>query len=222
MNRVFHDEDLSGSDYGGADLTGAAFHGCTLSGARFRHADLTGATFVRCRAFPADGEGAGADFSYATLREVRFDRCDLTTAVFAGARAYDLVLEHCQLQGADFSGCDFSLPIRGASTLASFRMHGCNFAFGDLSNTFLRECVLTDNRMIDLIAHNCCLADADLSGSDLNGLSGRGLDLTGADLRRTSFNSLDPREVTLEGVRMGLPQGLQILDALGILIDPDA
>jgi uncharacterized protein YjbI with pentapeptide repeats len=101
-------------------------------------------------------------------------------------------------------------------------MHGCNFAFGDLSNTYLKGCVLTDNRMLDLIAHNCCLADANLSGSDLNGLSGRGLDLTGADLRRTSFNSLDPREVTLEGVRMGLPQGLQILQTLGIVIDPEA
>lgn len=222
MARAFHDEDLCGSDFAGADLTEAAFVGCELVGASFRHADLTGASFVRCRGFPADGEGAGVNFSYATLREARFERCDLTTAVFTGAKAYDLVFEHCQLQGVDLSGCDFTLPIRGASTLASFRMHGCNFAFGDLSNTYLKECVLTDNRMIDLIAHNCCLADANLSGSDLNGLSGRGLDLSGADLRGTSFNSLDPREVTLAGVRMGLPQGLQILDTLGIVVDPDA
>jgi fluoroquinolone resistance protein len=162
------------------------------------------------------------DFSYATLKEARFERCDLTTALFSNASAYDLSLDQCQIQGADFSSCDFSLPIRGAATLASFRMTACNFAFGDLSNTYLHECVLTGNRMIDVLANNCTLTNADLSGSDLNGLTGQGLDLAGADLRGASFNSLDPRQVNLAGVRMGLAQGLAILDRLEIVIDPEA
>ena len=101
-------------------------------------------------------------------------------------------------------------------------MTDCNFAFGDLSNTYLNECVLSGNRMIDVLAHNCTLSNADLSGSDLNGLTGQGLDLAGADLRGASFNSLDPRQVNLAGVRMGLAQGLAILDRLEIVIDPEA
>lgn len=222
MGRVFHDEDLSSADFAGAELADADFQRCLLAGASFRHCDLSGATFDRCRALPPDGDGEGVDFSYANLREARFEHCDLTMAVFVKASAYDLRLTHCHLQGADFSGCDFCLPIRGASTLASFSMHGCNFAFGDLSNTYLKECVLTDNRMIDVLANHCCLADADLSGSDLNGLTGQGLDLSGADLRRASFNTLDPRRVDLTGVRMGLAQGLQVLASLEIVVDPEA
>ena len=101
-------------------------------------------------------------------------------------------------------------------------MADCNFSFGDLSNTYLKGCTLTGNRMIDAVLSNCVLAEADLSGSDLNGIVGSGVDLTGADLRNTSFNTLDPRRTTLKDVKMGLSQGLQILRALEIDIDPDA
>jgi fluoroquinolone resistance protein len=225
MTATFHDQDLTGADFANADLAAATFQGCTLTGANFRHADLTEALFVGCRAFPKDDPGVEdaepVDFSYATLTEARFERCDLTTALFCNASAYDLSLDQCQIQGADFSSCDFSLPIRGAATLAGFRMTNCNFAFGDLSNTYLKDCVLTGNRMIDALAHNCSLSGADLSGSDLNGLTGQGLDLSGADLRGARFNTLDPRQVNLAGVRMGLAQGLAILDQLEIVIDPD-
>jgi uncharacterized protein YjbI with pentapeptide repeats len=101
-------------------------------------------------------------------------------------------------------------------------MTGCNFSFGDLSNTCLKECELTNNRMIDVLLHNCDLSGADLSGSDLNGMIGTGIDLSGADLRGASFNTLDPRRMSLTGVTMGLTQGLRILDTLEIIIDPDA
>ena len=222
MTRVFHDEDLTGSNFSNAQLAGAEFSNCTLVGSNFRHADLQEALFTGCRGFPEQDGTEPVDFSYANLKEARFEGCDLTTAVFAHASAYGLVVEHCLLQGADFSGCDFSLPIRSATTLASFRMADCNFAFGDLSNTCLKECVLVNNRMIDVLAHNCSLVAADLSGSDLRGLSGKGLDLSGADLRGASFNTLDPRQIPLAGVRMGLAQGLQILDSLEIVIDPQA
>ncbi len=222
MTGAFHDQDLSQHDFSGANLAGATFENCTLTGTSFRHADLNQAVFTRCRALPQREDEQGADFSYANLREARFERCDLTTALFCGVTAYDLSFDACQLQGADFTGADFCLPIRGASALAGFRMTGCNFAFGDLSNTQLNDCVLTGNRMIDVIAHNCSLTGADLSGSELSGLTGSGLDLSGADLRGASFNTLDPRQVNLAGVRMGLSQGLAILERLEILIDPEA
>jgi uncharacterized protein YjbI with pentapeptide repeats len=219
----FVKEDLAGRDFSGTDLAGARFSNCTLEGASFRHADLTGATLERCRAFSNDQTDAPAvvDFGHANLSEAVLSFCDFTTGNFARARAYDLTMEDCQLQGADLSYCDFSLPIQGAAALARFTMHRCNFSFGDLSNTFLRNCTLTENRMIDALLDHCDLSGADLSGSDLNGASGAGLLLEGADLRRASFNTLDPRRVSLASVTMGLPQGLQILQTLGILVDPD-
>jgi uncharacterized protein YjbI with pentapeptide repeats len=70
--------------------------------------------------------------------------------------------------------------------------------------------------------NNCMLADADLSGSDLNNISGHPLDLSGVDLRGTTFNNLDPRKIDLTGVRLGMTQGLQILDILDMILDPDA
>ena len=222
MTEAFHDQDLSGRDFTGVDLTGAVFDNCTLTGASFRRAPPPDASFPGCRALPQGDDESPLDFSFANLRGARFERCDLTTGLFCGARAYDLSLEVCQLQGADFSGADFTLPIRGAEAMASFSMTGCNFSFGDLSNTCLNECVMTGNRMIDVLAHNCSLSGADLSGSELSGLSGSGLDIARADLRGASFNTLDPREVNMAGVRMGLSQGLAILDRLEIVIDPEA
>jgi len=227
MTDVFHDQDLSQADFADADLAGATFERCTLAGTVFRHADLSESVFRDCRAYPFEKDGGKeasepADFSFARLREARFERCDLSMALFCNADAYDLCLDQCQLQGTDFSSSDFALPIRGAATLASLHMTDCNFSFGDLSNTYLAGCTLTGNRMIDVLANNCTLTGADLSGSELSGLTGTGLDLAGADLRGASFNTLDPRQVNMAGVQMGLAQGLAILERLGIVIDPEA
>ena len=98
-------------------------------------------------------------------------------------------------------------------------MSNCNFAYGDLSNTFLKGCKLTDNRMVEALLHNCVLDDAVFTGSDLSNISGRGMSLKGADLRGATFNNLNPREIDLYGVQITLEQTLWLLLTLGVEVD---
>jgi len=219
--QLWQDRDLSGKSFAGEDLSGVRFVNCDLRGTSFRGADLTEASFDGCVAFDPDGDQC-ADFSYANLREASFRNCDLTAGEFANIRGYDLRLENCQLGGVSFAGADFRLPIGNHSELTAFTMTGCNFAYGDLSSTFLKGCVLTDNRMIEAVLHETTLDEAVLSGSDLSNVSGRGLSLRGADLRGAVFNSLDPRRVDLDGVRISLEQTLCLLEPLGVIVEPDA
>ncbi len=97
---------------------------------------------------------------------------------------------------------------------------GCNFAYGDLSNTYLKGCALTDNRMIEALLDNACLEAVDFTGSDLSNIHGKGMSLVGADLRGAIFNNLNPRDIDLTGVRITLDQALWLIDPLGVVIEP--
>ena len=212
------DRDLSGQNFASEDLREAVFERCCLIGTNFRSANLSDAIFTHCTAFSVDS-GASADFSFANLKEAQFESCDLTACTFANMSAYDLSLVNCQLQGADLSGADFRLPIGAASEMAAFTMTDCNFAYGNLSNTYLKSCRLTNNRMIEAVFHNCALDEAELRGSDLCNISAQALSLIGADLRDTTFNNLNPKNIDLSGVRVGLEQAMQLLEALEIIVE---
>jgi len=218
--RVWQDQDLSGRSFAGEDLSGFEFLSCRIVAVSFRGADLSGASFENCVGFDPEIETC-TDFSYANLREVRFAHCDLTAAEFANISGYELTFEHCQLGGVSLAGADFRLPIGDVSDLTAFTMHHCNFAYGDLSNVYLRGCALTDNRMIEMQLHNACLEDVILNGSDLSNVTGTALSMKGADLRGAIFNNLDPRNIDLEGVRITLEQSLQLLEPLGVIVTLD-
>lgn len=223
-NRTFVDRDMNDHEFRQAELEGARFKNCRLIGANFRGAQLCSSTFEHCQLFDPQAQRS-ADFSYADLREAHFSHCDLTTVSFSHCRAYGLTLEHCQAQGADLSNADFALPIAGgaATGLAEFTMDHCNFAYGDLSNTFLKSCTLTHNRMVEVLLHNTVLDQVRFNGSDLSNMSGKGMSLVGADLRGAIFNNLDPRELDLSEVSITIDQALLLLAPLGLVIDvPDA
>ena len=169
--------DLTGESFAGVDLSGVQLEDCRIVGCSFRGADLREARFADCVAFDPDTD-ACADFSFANLREAVFLRCDLTAAEFQNVSGYDLCFEHCQLGGVNLSGSDFRLPIGEAADLTAFAMRHCNFAYGDLSNTYLNGCELTDNRMIEMQLHNTVLTEVLFRGSDLSNVSGSGISLT--------------------------------------------
>jgi len=216
----FVEQNLAGASFKQAELDGAVFENCQLAGANFRAADLSGAVFERCRLYDADTE-QHADFQFANLREVRFEHCDLTTVNLSRVRAYGLVLTHCQAQGLDLSTSDFRLPIGRVSEVVSFTMTHTNFAYGDLSNNFLKGCELSDCRLVEALLHNTVLDDALLTGTDLCNVQGRGLSLKGVDLRRARFNNLDPRVLDLTGVRISAAQALWLLEPLEIRVEAD-
>jgi fluoroquinolone resistance protein len=216
-DRVWKDKDLSGQSFAGEDLSGLRLLNCRIVAVSFRGADLSSTSFEHCTGFDAEVQ-SGVDFSYANLREASFAHCDLTAAEFANISGYELSFAHCQLGGVSLAGADFRLPIGDVSDLTAFTMHHCNFAYGDLSNVYLKGCTLTDNRMIEMQLHNASLEEVILNGSDLCNVTGTALSLQGADLRGAIFNNLDPRHIDLEGVRITLEQSLQLLEPLGVIV----
>jgi len=217
---LYEQADLSGQSFAQQELSGATFDGCTLVGCSFRGADLADARFSHCNGFSPDTDQS-ADFAFANLREARFEHCDLTAADFSNTRSYDLHFHNCQIQGVDLTGSDFMLPVGARSQLAAFTMTGCNFAYGNLSNTFLKGCKFIECRMVEAAIHNCVLDDVTFTGSDLSNVSGTAVSLKGADLREALFNNLDPRKIDMTGVRITPAQTLWLLEPLGVIVEPD-
>ncbi|MEM7080456.1 MAG: pentapeptide repeat-containing protein [Pseudomonadota bacterium] len=210
---------FDGSDFSRQNLSECTFDNCSFIGCSFRACELDYTHFTRCE-FNDEAAQSPADFCQAHLREVRFNHCNLTVVEFIRAHAYGLELQHCHMQGCDLSHSDFRLPV-GDSDLASLTMNHCNFSYGNLANTYLVGCALTDNRMLEACLDYCDLSDADLSGSTLHNLSGRGMTLTGVDLRGAQFNTINAARIDLSGVKIYTSQVADILSPLGIEISPD-
>lgn len=200
-------------------LAGSHFEQVEFEACRFRASDLSDCRFERCTFFTGDAS-SNCDFSFADLRETVFDRCDLTTAVFVRTRAYGLELRQCQAQGTEFNETDFSLAVPGGqrSEVCRATFDGCNLSYADFSATNLTGCQLTDNRLIHSLWHNAVLERANLAGSTLDNIEGKGLVLRGADLRGCRFNNLDARHIDLTDVQVELEQGLTLLQTLGIRV----
>ena len=213
------DADFQDRDFSRQELSDCVFTSCEFSGTNFRATDLSRTEFIRCQ-FNDAGAERPADFSQAKVRETRFVDCNLTVVDFTRANGYDLSFEHCQMQGADLSKADFRLPIDNTE-LAALTMQHCNFAYGNLANTYLAGCTLTDCRLVEACFDYCDLTEADLSGSEFHNISAVGLTLKGADLRGCSFNNINPRDINLAGVRIYFSQLTALFEPLGIIVEDD-
>lgn len=207
----------SGVDFSRCTLSGSSFHDVTFHDCRFRATELDDCRFERCEFFDPE-QDTKCDFSFASLRDTVFEKCDLTTSLFVRTRAYGLTLSRCQAQGTEFTEADFSLalPTGHDSDVCHAVFDGCNLSYADFSGTDLTACRLTDNRLVHSVWHNAVLERAQLAGSTLDNIEGKGLVLRGADLRGCRFNNLDPREIDLTDVQVELEQGLVLLHTLGI------
>lgn len=213
------DGNFDGVDFSRRNLSECTFDNCSFIGCNFRATELNYSHFIRCE-FNDEAAAQPADFSQAHLREARFEHCNLTVVEFVRVQAYGLEMRHCHMQGSDFSNSDFRLPVDD-SDLASLTVHSCNFSYGNLSNTYLAHCTLTENRMLEACLDYCDLSDADLSGSMLHNLSGRGMTLRGVDLRGAQFNTINAAQIDLTGVKIYTGQVADLLQPLGIEISAD-
>ncbi|MDR1042011.1 MAG: pentapeptide repeat-containing protein [Deltaproteobacteria bacterium] len=109
----------TGTDFGGADLTGATFDLPEASGASFRGATGDRASFTGARLRGCSFQGASfreAVFSGADLRASDFHGADLMRAGFGGAQLAGAVFEGASLYAADFylSRPDATTSFKGA------------------------------------------------------------------------------------------------------------
>ncbi|MGX5656261.1 pentapeptide repeat-containing protein [Geodermatophilus nigrescens] len=191
------DADLSSVDWWGAELEGVTFTRC-----RFHDADLTELVTRRCVFDSCVLTGvrmSGSRHRGSAFLSCRFDR----------ARLIDVVWDGCKLTGSHFPGatlrpltstdCDWSwTSLRGAD-LSGTDLSGQRFREADLTDADLREC--------------------DLTGADLDRARMQGAKLRGADLRGAATEAWPWRGLELTGVRLDLPQAVQLAQAHGARVE---
>lgn len=212
--------EFAGCNFAHGDLHDCTFSDCDFAGCNFRGANLSHTSFEHCE-FNDSAAEHPADFSQSTLRECHFQRCNLSVVDILRCSGYGLVFEHCQMQGADLSKSDFTLPI-GDTRLADLIIRDCNFSFGNLSNNYLAGCEITSTRMIEACLDYVDLSKSNLQDSELHNIAAIGLIITDADLRGATFNNLNPRDIDLEGVKLHPSQLLMLVEPLGVDVQIDA
>ena len=210
----YTNQDLRHKDFSGQELTDCSFGDCQFAGSIFRGANLTHCQFDRCQ-FKNSEPDEPASFAWANLREPVFRHCELNMVPFNLCPGYDLAFNDCQMQDADLSLGKFKMPV-GNLGLAVLTITDCNFSYGNLSNTFLVGCKLSNNRLTE-----CLLDFSDLSDSEIFHISARNCKLKGANLRGASFNNLDLKSLGLKGVRVYYSQLPALVNSLRLLLEKE-
>lgn len=190
----------------------------------------------------ADFEGVAVrdvDWSSQGASRVTFERCRLERVVLIGAelataRLVDVSFVDCDLSGAWFTRAD--------ATRVSF--HGCRMEGVILTDGMWRDVRISDSkvdtanmrmsRFERFRFERCRLPSADFYGATLAGGRVIGCDLTGAEFSKSDFRATRLHGSTLaalrgsthlRGVRIestqAVPLGLQLLEALDIVVDDD-
>lgn len=159
--------NLSGTDFGKANLRGGNLSKANLEGANFGEASLR-----------------GANLSLAKVSQTNFRGADLADANLSGVDFGRAFFEEAALHGVDFSGADLH-----RAELASMDLHGAIFKNSKLSLADLRRADLSgaDFQGADLTRaklNGAKLYKVNLSDAELRGVNLSGVDLRGMDLGR--------------------------------------
>ena len=193
------------------------FLDCHFAGAILRGVDLRHCHFEHCQ-FNNDSSEQPAQLSYADLRHCVFDRCNLTVVDADHSKLYGARFQHCQMQGINLQRSETRMPLTQAD-LVDLTISHCNVSFADFSHLFLPGVTIEHCRAIELILDNSDLTGAYLIHNEMHNMSADTLTLRGADLRGSSFNTINPRAIDLEDVRVTPEQLLYLAEALGILVE---
>jgi uncharacterized protein YjbI with pentapeptide repeats len=183
----------------------------SLTGHQLAGADLRGRTFRSCRLVRT--ALTAADLRRTTFDEVEFEDCDLSSVRLDDAQLHEVSFRGCKLLGVDWSTATRSLI--GQPLL----FERCQLDFGVFRAAKLRGSVFRDcsAREVDLVGAD--LADADFAGTNLERARFGETRLTGASLVGATGYALDPRENEVHGLRVGLPDGAELLRVFGIAIE---
>jgi uncharacterized protein YjbI with pentapeptide repeats len=182
-------------------LTGHQLVGADLSGRRFRTCRLVRTTLAR------------ADLRRTTFDEVEFEDCDLSSVRLDGAQLHEVAFRGCKLLGVDWSTAARSLI---GQPLVFER---CQLDFGVFRSANLRGSVFRDcsAREVDLVGAD--LGEATFAGTNLERARFGETRLVDASLAGATGYALDPRENEVQGLKVGLPDGAELLRVFGIVVE---
>jgi uncharacterized protein YjbI with pentapeptide repeats len=164
-----------------ADLTGADFGRADLGAARLRGAELRGADFAMANLRAADL--SGAQLFEANLGAANLRLADLSGAELGRANLLRAELGFANLRGADLSGAYLVDADLAAADLSGANLTEANLSGGaNLVGANLTEATLSEAKLDGANLSGANLTEANLSGANLVNVTLVGTDLTGADL----------------------------------------
>ncbi len=168
------DLPLAGADLQGLDLSGAAMSGLNLAGAKLAGATLKGARLSNAK-LPGVDLG-GADLTGADLSQVDLSRSSLAGASFDEAILLDANLTSCEGKGASFrrARAQRALFAQGKWSECSFQeadLTGADLSGSELHGARLDKVTLVGARMVDVRGSQVSAIGADLSDSNLAGVT---------------------------------------------------
>ena len=174
----------------------------TLAGAV---AVVSGSTFERCRF-------EKCMLQSADLSRCRFVECRFEGANLAAARVTDCELRDVAFVGSKLTGIDWT----AATRFLRVSFDDCVLDQSAFLGMKLRGAAMSRCRLRGVVFAEADLTEADLRGSDLTGAQFGRTKLARADLRGATGYAIHPGENDVKGLRVGWPEGLSLLDALGV------
>jgi fluoroquinolone resistance protein len=179
--------------------------------------------------FSAD-DSATLDFDGAQFEDCKFDHCSLRGRDLRGSRFLDCTFVTCDLVVAQMTNCVFSrvrfqdCRLSGinwslASKLEFVSFDSCQLNDGSFLGLQLAGCAFTDCMARGTSFRDTNLAKVSFRGSDLSMAEFVNCDLRGADFRGALNYVLSPADNRLEKARFSLPEAMNLLKGLGIILD---
>lgn len=214
QDSVRRDQRIEKEAFTGQVVTGISFRNCDFSGA-----DLTESQFVNCSFYDPEAQ-KGCNFSRALLKDASFRQCDLTMCNFSFAKALGLEIAECRAQGADFSSASFLNQITSRTWFCSAFIKKSNLSYANFSKVVLEKCELWENRWMGTNVQGASFAGSDLSGGEFAAFDWRSADFKGCNLSNSELGDLDLRSVNLDGVTIDTLQTALLLQRMNITVVP--
>ncbi|WP_104401650.1 Qnr family pentapeptide repeat protein [Vibrio penaeicida] len=201
------------------DMSEWRFTQCTFDQCDFSRADLSDAVFTDCQFFKAD-EIEGCQFQYTNLKDASFKNCQLAMAQFVGANCLGAEFRECDLKGANFVKANFANRVSHQVYFCSVFITGCNLSYTNFENACIEKCDLFENRWTGALLQGASLRGSDLSRGEFSEDAWSQFRFENCDLTHTELYGLDPRRVSLKGVKICEWQQEQLLEPLGVIVLP--
>ncbi len=181
------------------------FSGLTLAGQEPRGRRFEDCRFVDCRI-------SASAFRVSSFLHCSFEGCDLSNWLIEGLRFVDVGFKASKLVGLDWT------RVR-PDPLTSVNFDDCVLDYSDFTRFRLKAARLKACSAREVNFERTDLAGADCRDSDFSGSTFRETNLTKADLRGAHGYGIDARTNRVKGMKVSLPDGLNLLASMEIVIE---
>ena len=197
---------MSGSPFDGSDLfSKQTFAGLTLAGPEPRNARFEECRFVDCKI-------SGSAFRVGSFLQCAFENCDLSNWNIEGLRFVEVLFKGSKLVGFDWSRVK-------PDPLTAVNFEDCALDYSDFARFRLKDARLTRCSVREVNFERVDLTSSDCRDSDFSGSTFSNTNLTKADFRGARGYAIDARGNRIKGAKFSLPDALNLLQALEVVVE---